>query len=93
MVPETRGLSLEQIDLLYRNSSIRGSNAYRQKILEEDLHLSSAGFNTGKSLLSSIPQIIRLIDLKSDAPRPFFSFITDSPKLSEKPSHEEDIKA
>jgi SP family sugar:H+ symporter-like MFS transporter len=38
MVPETKGLSLEQIDLLYRNSSIRGSDVYRQKILDENLH-------------------------------------------------------
>jgi sugar porter (SP) family MFS transporter len=35
-IPETKGLSLEQIDLLYRESSIIGSNAYRQQILDED---------------------------------------------------------
>lgn len=34
-VPETKGLSLEQIDLLYRESSILGSEAYRKKIIEE----------------------------------------------------------
>jgi len=35
-IPETKGLSLEQIDLLYRESSIIGSNAYRQRIIDED---------------------------------------------------------
>jgi len=35
-IPETKGLSLEQIDLLYRESSIVGSNSYRKKILAED---------------------------------------------------------
>jgi len=35
-IPETKGLSLEQIDLLYRESSIIGSNKYRQQILDED---------------------------------------------------------
>jgi sugar porter (SP) family MFS transporter len=35
-IPETKGLSLEQIDLLYRESSIIGSNAYRQQIIDED---------------------------------------------------------
>jgi len=32
-IPETKGLSLEQIDLLYRESSIIGSEKYRQQIL------------------------------------------------------------
>jgi sugar porter (SP) family MFS transporter len=35
-VPETKGLSLEQIDLLYRESSIIGSNKYRREMLERD---------------------------------------------------------
>jgi len=35
-IPETKGLSLEQIDLLYRESSIIGSDAYRRKILAEN---------------------------------------------------------
>jgi MFS family permease len=35
-IPETKGLSLEQIDLLYRESSIIGSNAYRKKIIAEN---------------------------------------------------------
>jgi sugar porter (SP) family MFS transporter len=35
-VPETKGLSLEQIDLLYRESSIIGSNKYRQQMLEKN---------------------------------------------------------
>ncbi|KAI5477310.1 hypothetical protein MNV49_006531 [Pseudohyphozyma bogoriensis] len=37
MIPETKGLSLEQVDLLYRNSSIMGSTAYNRKILAENL--------------------------------------------------------
>ncbi|MBW0516741.1 hypothetical protein O181_056456 [Austropuccinia psidii MF-1] len=32
-IPETKGLSLEQVDQLYMNSSILGSNAYRQKLI------------------------------------------------------------
>jgi len=35
-VPETKGLSLEQIDLLYRQSSIIGSDKYRKEMLEKD---------------------------------------------------------
>lgn len=34
-VPETKGLSLEQIDLLYRESSILNSESYRKKIIAE----------------------------------------------------------
>ncbi|KAF9535187.1 monosaccharide importer [Crepidotus variabilis] len=34
-VPETKGLSLEQIDLLYRESSIIGSEKYRQQMLAQ----------------------------------------------------------
>ncbi|KAL1404817.1 Plasma membrane low glucose sensor [Vanrija albida] len=36
MIPETKGLSLEQIDILYRNSNARQSAAYRRYILETD---------------------------------------------------------
>ncbi|BGP19543.1 hypothetical protein JCM10213_000143 [Rhodosporidiobolus nylandii] len=36
-IPETKGLSLEQVDLLYRNSSIIGSNKFRQQILAENM--------------------------------------------------------
>ncbi|KAJ7064734.1 monosaccharide importer [Mycena amicta] len=32
-IPETKGLSLEQIDLLYKNSTIRGSVKYREQML------------------------------------------------------------
>ncbi|KAF7316512.1 Monosaccharide importer [Mycena indigotica] len=32
-IPETKGLSLEQIDLLYRNSSVLGSTRYRKEML------------------------------------------------------------
>jgi MFS transporter, SP family, sugar:H+ symporter len=35
-IAETKGLSLEQIDLLYRESTIIGSNKYRQKMLAEN---------------------------------------------------------
>lgn len=35
-VPETKGLSLEQIDMLYRESSIIKSNSYRQQILDRE---------------------------------------------------------
>lgn len=39
-IPETKGLSLEQVDQLYMNSSILGSNAYRQRLVngEFDTH-------------------------------------------------------
>ncbi|POW19047.1 hypothetical protein PSHT_05080 [Puccinia striiformis] len=39
-IPETKGLSLEQVDQLYMNSSIVGSNAYRQRLVngEFDTH-------------------------------------------------------
>jgi len=35
-IPETKGLSLEQIDLLYRESTIINSNQFRQRILDEN---------------------------------------------------------
>jgi len=35
-VPETKGLSLEQIDLLYQRSSIIESDKYRREMLEKD---------------------------------------------------------
>ncbi|CAK5275923.1 unnamed protein product [Mycena citricolor] len=35
-IPETKELSLEQIDLLYKESSVRNSNKYRQQILASD---------------------------------------------------------
>ncbi|KAG2356514.1 monosaccharide importer [Suillus spraguei] len=34
-VPEVKGLSLEQIDLLYRESSVLNSDSYRRQMLEE----------------------------------------------------------
>jgi len=36
-IPETKGLSLEQVDILYRNSSIRKSNTFRKQILDENM--------------------------------------------------------
>lgn len=38
LIPETKGLSLEQVDILYRNSSIRKSNSFRKQILAENMH-------------------------------------------------------
>jgi len=38
-VPETRGLSLEQIDTLYRESSIVKSVSYNRKIRAENIHV------------------------------------------------------
>jgi hypothetical protein len=35
-IPETKGLPLEQIDLLYRESTIIGSNKYRAQMLAEN---------------------------------------------------------
>ncbi|KAF8316833.1 monosaccharide importer [Clavulina sp. PMI_390] len=35
-IPETKGLSLEQIDLLYRESSVINSNAYRAQMLAQN---------------------------------------------------------
>lgn len=37
-MPELKGLSLEQIDILYRNASPRESWAYRKYILDNDVH-------------------------------------------------------
>ncbi|EEB99097.1 hypothetical protein MPER_01285 [Moniliophthora perniciosa FA553] len=39
-VPETKGLSLEQIDIMYTNTSPRQSNAYRARLLADDVHAS-----------------------------------------------------
>jgi len=37
-VPETKGLSLEQVDILYRKSSILGSNKMRKEILANNTY-------------------------------------------------------
>lgn len=39
-IPETKGLSLEQIDLLYQNSTVIGSVRYREQLIAEDIHVS-----------------------------------------------------
>jgi SP family sugar:H+ symporter-like MFS transporter len=41
-IPETRGLSLEQIDVLYINSTPRTSVAYRNKLFAENVRPSHA---------------------------------------------------
>ncbi|KAK4054101.1 Plasma membrane low glucose sensor [Microbotryomycetes sp. JL201] len=37
-IPETKGLSLEQVDILYRKSSILGSTKFRRQIIENNLY-------------------------------------------------------
>ncbi|KAK4054318.1 Plasma membrane low glucose sensor [Microbotryomycetes sp. JL221] len=37
-IPETKGLSLEQVDILYRKSSILGSSKFRKEIIENNLY-------------------------------------------------------
>ncbi|MBW0504750.1 hypothetical protein O181_044465 [Austropuccinia psidii MF-1] len=37
-IPETKGLSLEQVDLLYTNSSVLKSNSYRRELIANNLH-------------------------------------------------------
>jgi sugar porter (SP) family MFS transporter len=39
-IPETKGLSLEQIDLLYQNSTPITSVSYRRELLANDVHIS-----------------------------------------------------
>jgi len=38
LVPETKGLSLEQIDILYQNTNAIHSVAYRKQLIAEDVH-------------------------------------------------------
>lgn len=37
-IPETKGLSLEQVDLLYIHSTPRTSDKMRVKLIAEDVH-------------------------------------------------------
>ncbi|EMD38912.1 hypothetical protein CERSUDRAFT_112620 [Gelatoporia subvermispora B] len=39
-IPETKGLSLEQIDLLYQNSTPLTSRKYRQQLIANDVHVA-----------------------------------------------------
>ena len=39
-IPETKGLSLEQIDLLYQNSTPISSVAYRRELIANDVHVA-----------------------------------------------------
>ena len=48
-VPETKGLSLEQVDLLYKESSILKSNAYRKEIIaRNETYVHREGTNKGE---------------------------------------------
>ncbi|KAL5633294.1 hypothetical protein ACGC1H_003704 [Rhizoctonia solani] len=38
LIPETKGLSLEQIDILYQNTNAINSVAYRRQLIAEDVH-------------------------------------------------------
>ena len=39
-IPETKGLSLEQIDLLYQHSTPRTSARYRRQLIAHDVHIA-----------------------------------------------------
>ena len=39
-IPETKGLSLEQIDLLYQNSTPITSARYRRELIANDVHVA-----------------------------------------------------
>lgn len=39
-IPETKGLSLEQIDILYQNSTPITSTRYRRELIAQDLHVA-----------------------------------------------------
>ncbi|KAL0065168.1 Plasma membrane low glucose sensor [Marasmius tenuissimus] len=41
-VPETKGLSLEQIDLMYQNTNPWRAGAYRAQLIAEDIHVADA---------------------------------------------------
>ena len=48
-VPETKGLSLEQVDLLYKESTILKSNAYRKEIIaRNETYVHREGTNKGE---------------------------------------------
>ena len=40
-IPETKGLSLEQIDLLYENSTPLTSVRYRRELIAQDVHVAN----------------------------------------------------
>lgn len=37
-IPETKGLSLEQVELLYTNSTVLKSDSYRRQLIANNLH-------------------------------------------------------
>ncbi|KAG9018327.1 hypothetical protein FRB93_000030 [Tulasnella sp. JGI-2019a] len=49
-IPETKGLSLEAIDVLYQNTTPRNSVAYRRRLIGEDDGLGHAGVLVEKAL-------------------------------------------
>ncbi|PIL25089.1 MFS general substrate transporter [Ganoderma sinense ZZ0214-1] len=49
-IPETKGLSLEQIDLLYQNSTPITSVKYRRELIAQDLHVADLHAGQGEAL-------------------------------------------
>ena len=45
-IPETKGLSLEQVDLLYQNSTPLTSVSYRRELIAQDIHVSDLNADT-----------------------------------------------
>ncbi|EGF99212.1 uncharacterized protein MELLADRAFT_50751 [Melampsora larici-populina 98AG31] len=60
-IPETKGLSLEQVDDLYQNSSILGSDSYRRKLLTAEA--TNVAFGNGEAGNS---QELMTVDGKSE---------------------------
>ncbi|GAA5914181.1 sugar porter family MFS transporter [Sporobolomyces salmoneus] len=61
VIPETKGLSLEQVDILYRNSSILHSNKFRKQIIAENMH------DETRDAYNSVPKNTGTIDHKEKA--------------------------
>ena len=45
-IPETKGLSLEQIDVLYQHSTPRTSARYRRQLIADDVHRADRAGHT-----------------------------------------------
>ncbi|EEB93139.1 hypothetical protein MPER_08249, partial [Moniliophthora perniciosa FA553] len=50
-VPETKGLSLEQIDLMYQHTVPWRAAKYRAMLVAEDIHVSDSAKNQGKEIV------------------------------------------